>query len=234
MRILALIPARGGSKRLPGKNIKLLGGIPLIAWTIKAALNSKCCVDVLVSTDDQETADVSAHYGALVPWLRPPELATDTASSVDVAIHALDAYEEIHGSVDGLMLLQPTSPFRRAETIKRGVILFEESYGTRPIVGVSPALSHPAWCFKQTVDGMEPFLGWDEVKNRSQDLQPAWILNGAFYLISTERLRKNLVFLTPDISPLIMDNSYEAFDIDTEDDFRRCEASLVTYSTVTP
>ena len=229
MKIIALIPARGGSKRLPGKNIKLLGGMPLIAWTIKAALGSKSCVDVLVSTDNQEIADISIACGALVPWLRPPELATDTASSIDVATHALDAYERFYGAVDGLMLLQPTSPFRSVETIKRGIALFEESYGKRPIVSVSPALSHPAWCFKQTGDGMEPFLGWDELKNCSQDLKPAWVLNGALYLISTLQLRKGLMFLTPDSLPLYIENPLEAIDIDTSSDFARCESNLAAW-----
>lgn len=100
MNILALIPARGGSKRLPGKNIKLLGGLPLIAWTIRAAWKSTCCTDVLVSTDDESIAGVAREYGASVPWLRPSCLSTDTASSVDVAIHAVDAYESINGEVD--------------------------------------------------------------------------------------------------------------------------------------
>lgn len=226
MKILALIPARGGSKRLPGKNIKLLGGLPLIAWTIRAALESKCCVDVLVSTDEQEIADISLAYGASVPWLRPPELSSDTATSIDVALHALDAYEEAHGPVDGLMLLQPTSPFRSADTIKSGVTLFEANGGIRSVVGVSPAQSHPAWCFRTTADGMAPFLGWDQLKKRSQDLEPAWMLNGALYLISSERLRKDHTFLTPDTLPLVMDDASAAIDIDTASDFAQCEAVL--------
>lgn len=226
MKILALIPARGGSKRLPGKNIKLLGGLPLIAWTIRSAQSSNCCVDVLVSTDDQEIADISLAYGASVPWLRPPELASDTARSVDVALHALDAYEKSHGPVDGLLLLQPTSPFRDAETIKSGVALFETNVGIRPVVGVSPAQSHPAWCFRTTADGMVPFLGWDVLKKRSQDLEPAFMLNGAFYLISPNRLRKENTFLTPDSLPLVMDDPSAAIDIDTASDFAQCEAAL--------
>ena len=228
MKILALIPARGGSKRLPGKNIKPLGGLPLIVWTIRAARTSSCFVDVLVSTDDQEIADISLVYGASVPWLRPPELASDTAHGVDVALHALDAYEMSHGPVDGLLLLQPTSPFRTAETIKSGVALFETNRGIRPVVGVSPAQSHPAWCFRTTADGMEPFLGWDVLKKqkRSQDLEPAWILNGAFYLISSDRLRKEKNFLPSDALPLLMDDPIVGIDIDTASDFEKCERSL--------
>lgn len=226
MKILALIPARGGSKRLPGKNIKPLGGLPLIAWTIRAAKTSNCCLDVLVSTDSQAIADLSLAYGASVPWLRPAEFATDEASSVDVALHALNAYEKSNGTVDGLLLLQPTSPFRTAETIKTGVALFEKSLGIRPVVGVSPSQSHPAWCFRATSDGMSPFLSWDVMRKQSQDLEPAWILNGAFYLISSDRLRKENTFLTSDTLPLLMDDPILGIDIDTASDFEKCERTL--------
>ena len=112
MKILALIPARGSSKRLPGKNTKLLGGLPLIVWTIRAAKESGCCTQVMVSTDDPEIAAVARDFGAEVPWLRPPELATDTASSVDVALHAIANCGAGSHTIDGLLLLQPTSPFR--------------------------------------------------------------------------------------------------------------------------
>ena len=108
MRILALIAARGGSKRLPGKNMRLLGGKPLIIWSIDVAKNIPDICDILVSTDDPAIAAVCTEAGAYVPWLRPAELSTDTASPVDVALHALDWYRAKKGSVDGLLLLQPT------------------------------------------------------------------------------------------------------------------------------
>lgn len=100
MRILALITARGGSKRLPGKNIRVLGGKPMIAWSIDVARGTPEICDILVTTDDPAIATVCAEAGALVPWLRPAELATDTASSVDAALHALDCYEAEKGVVD--------------------------------------------------------------------------------------------------------------------------------------
>jgi CMP-N-acetylneuraminic acid synthetase len=124
MKILALITARGGSKRLPGKNIKLLGSKPLILWSIDVAKNNLDICDILVSTDNPAIAEISREAGAKVPWLRPSELATDNASSVDVALHALDWYEASKGSVDGILLLQPTSPFRTPETVPRGIELF--------------------------------------------------------------------------------------------------------------
>ena len=226
MKILALIPARGGSKRLPEKNTKMLGELPLIAWTIKAALASGVCTDVMVSTDDLAIAQVAREHGANVPWLRPAELASDIATSVDVAIHALDAYEKSSEVVDGLLLLQPTSPFRGAESIRNAVSLFEASRGMHPVVSVSQALAHPAWCFRATAHGMAPFLGWRELQKRSQDLEPAWMLNGAIYVISPTRLRQQKSFLTSDTMPLLMDDPSAAIDIDTASDFAQCEAVL--------
>lgn len=234
MKILALIPARGGSKRLPGKNIKELGGLPLIAWTIRAAQQSGVCADIVVSTDDPEIAAVAVKYGATVPGLRPAALASDTAGSVDVAIHALDCWEAEHGPVDGLLLLQPTSPLRTADTIRRGVTLFEDNQGRHPVVSVSPASNHPAWCFRTTPEGMEPFMGWAAISQRSQDLTPAWALNGAFYLIAPARLRKEHNCLTPDTQPLLMDDPDESIDVDTLVDFVKCEDALRTGQKTVP
>ena len=233
MKILAIIPARQGSKRLPGKNTKLLGGLPLIAWSIRTALESSVCADVLVSTDDAATAEVARNHGASVPWLRPSELATDTASSVDVALHALNTYETTNGEVEGLMLLQPTSPFRSADSIRQAVKMFSISCGTRPVVSVSPASNHPAWCFRLLATGMEPFMGWEEIGKRSQDLEVAWMLNGSIYISSPDRLRADHTFLTPDTQPLRMESPDEALDIDTMTDFELCELALNNRSGVT-
>lgn len=227
MKILALVPARGGSKRLPGKNIRLLGDKPLIAWSIAAAKGIPEICDILVSTDDSAIAKIGREVGALVPWLRPEELGTDTASSVDVAIHALDWYEAAKGAVDGLLLLQPTSPFRTRETISKAIALFEKDDGRYPLLGVSSASCHPAWCFRLDGQCMQPFIGWENDKTRSQDLEPAYMLNGALYLISPQMLRKTLSFLTADSRPLVMDNSIECIDIDTELDWRVATEALV-------
>lgn len=226
MKVLALVPARGGSKRLPGKNIKPLGGKPLIAWTIEAALASQVCVDVMLSTDDPEIAAVGANYGAWVPCLRPVNLATDTAGSVEVALNALETYENLRGHVDGLILLQPTSPFRKAETICRAVKLFSDSGGARPVVSFGPSPCHPAWCFRMVADGIEPFLGWDAVRGRSQDMEPAWVLNGAIYVIAPARLRDARSFLTTDVKPYLMSDAVESIDIDTPSDWALAEAAL--------
>lgn len=226
MKILALIPARGGSKRLPGKNIRLLGGRPLIGWTICAARESGVCSAVIVSTDDEGIAQVAREQGAEVPGLRPAELASDTADSVEVALHALEQHEMEYGSVDGLLLLQPTSPFRTADTIRAAVQKFIESAGKHPVVSVSPAANHPAWCFRTKEHGMEPFLGWESLNKRSQDLESAFVLNGAIYLIAPDSLRKESSFLTADTQPLIMGNPCEEIDIDTLADWEKAEMAI--------
>ena len=156
MKILALILARGGSKRCPGKNKRLLGGKPLIVWSIDAAKGVTEIQEIMISTDDSAIADVARTTGVLVPWLRPPELATDTADTIDVAIHALDWYESERGVVDALLLLQPTSPFRTTETIRRGIELFT-NYDVDSVVGVTPTHAHPAWTFTINNNRLVPY-----------------------------------------------------------------------------
>jgi len=222
MRILALIPARGGSKRVPKKNIRELGGKPLINWSIEAAQGLPEFVDILVSTDSTDIAEIAGRARALVPWLRPPELATDTATSVNVALHALNWYEAEHGKVDGLMLLQPTSPFRSAETIQRAAALFQ-SCGCRPVVSVNLASSHPAWCFRVKDEIMIPFLGREELERRSQDLSPVYALNGAIYVVSPATLREKKKLITENACPLVMHDPAESLDIDTDWDWLLAE-----------
>jgi len=219
MRILALIPARGGSKRLPGKNIKLLGGKPLINWTIDVAQEIPEICEILVSTDAPEIALVAKEAGANVPWLRPEFLSTDQATSVDVALHALDWYEAENGVVDGLLLLQPTSPFRTQVTLRLGIELFK-SNGYRPVIGVSPVRDHPMWTFKMKDGFLVPFGGHHGFGIRSQDLEPALVANGGFYLISPVELRKSKSFISNESLPLVSESLAESLDIDTESEFK--------------
>jgi CMP-N,N'-diacetyllegionaminic acid synthase len=219
LRILALIPARGGSKRLPGKNKCLLGGKPLICWSIQAAQGIPEICDILISTDDPETAEISKAAGVLVPWLRPKELASDTATSVDVALHALDWYEKEHGMVDGLLLLQPTSPFRERSSTKHGIELFTK-HGQKQVVSVSLTHHHPMWAMKMRGDLLEPYMEGNGVNSRSQDLPSAYMLNGNFYLTSPQKLRECNSFLSDQTIPLLIESQKEALDIDTEWDFQ--------------
>jgi CMP-N,N'-diacetyllegionaminic acid synthase len=225
MRILALITARGGSKRLPGKNMRLLGGKPLIVWSIDVAKGIAEICDLLVSTDDSKIAEIAKNSGALVPWLRPTNLATDKASSEAVALHALDWYEKEKGKVDGLLLLQPTSPFRSRETVDRGIALFQER-DCWPVVSVSPANSHPMSCVKVEGTVMQKFVKGEGLKLRSQDLPPAYVENGAFYLIAPEDLRAQRLFFRDDMMPLVIAAPEESIDIDTEWDWMIAEAAL--------
>lgn len=219
MKILAVIPARGGSKRLPGKNTKLLGGRPLIVWSINIAKSIANVCDILVSTDDHSIASISSTAGALVPWLRPSDLATDTATSVDVVLHALDWYESEHGVVDGVMLLQPTSPYRSRETILEGLKKFDQQ--RRSVVAVSEVKVDPARCF---------FIQEHDLKmcvptpNNTQ--VAAYAVNGALYVISPDELRKSRSFFSTTSVPLIVNSHRESLDIDDDFDWWLAERML--------
>jgi CMP-N,N'-diacetyllegionaminic acid synthase len=229
MKILALIPARGGSKRIAGKNIRPLGGRPLILWSINAARGISEICDIMVSTDEPAIAEIARNAGVLVPWLRPAELASDTATSVDVALHALDWYEKEKGIVDGLLLLQPTSPFRSRATIDRGIQLFHK-HNCRTVIGVSPAESHPMWCFKIDGEEMKPYIEDGGLNLRSQDLPPAYVVNGAIYLIAPSTLRHTRSFFNDTMVPLIISQLEEGIDIDSELDWKMAEVVLMNES----
>ena len=226
MKILALITARGGSKRLPQKNIKPLLGKPLIVWSIDAAKNIPEICDILVSTDDSFIADISKSAGAFVPWLRPENLATDAASSVDVALHALNWYEAESGPVDGLLLLQPTSPFRSRDYLCSGLKKYKES-NYLPTIGVSESHTHPSWMLKMQGDYLMPFIEENKLEPRSQDLAPIYSINGSFYLISPGDLRRERSFVGKKIVPLFSELPYLAVDIDTAWDFKLAEMIAV-------
>ena len=222
MKILALIMARGGSKRLPGKNIRPLGGKPLIVWSIDVVKDMAGICETLISTDDLAIAKIGVGAGASVPWLRPVELSTDRASSVDVALHALNWYEGQNGAIDGLLLLQPTSPFRTRETVRRGIKLFVDN-GRMPVLGVSPACSHPMWTFRLERGYLVPFMEHPGLETRSQDLPPVYVVNGSFYLIAPDQLREHRSFIGTPTIPLVIETPEEALDIDTAWDFRMAQ-----------
>lgn len=220
MKILALVLARGGSKRLPRKNSLPLGGKPLIQWSIDAAKGVEHIIDVMVSTDDKDIANISREGGALVPWLRPAHLATDESSSAESALHAVDWYESEKGPIDGLLLLQPTSPFRSKATIKKGIELFRTN-STVPVVGVVSAKTHPHWTLKISNEKLTPFINGVDFAKHSQDLPTAYQISGAFYLISPKQLSETKSFMGDgQVTPLIAETEEEAIDIDTKLDFQ--------------
>ena len=218
MMILALIPALSGSKRVLNKNIRVLGGKPLIVWTIETALSIPGICDVLVSTDSVEIQAIGSAAGARVPWLRPSMLATDDASSVDVAIDALDRYENEFGQVDGLLLLQPTSPFRTKEYVELGIEKYL-SGGGDSVIGVSRVRENPSWM--ATIENEK--IKWPGKQNivvaPFLDLNNLCIVNGALYLSSPKTLRALKSFYSTNSIPLRCDSMIESLDIDTEADF---------------
>jgi len=223
--VLALIPARGGSKRIPGKNIRLLGSLPLIAHTIRCARAAGCFSRILVSTDDPTIAEVARVHGGNVPWLRSALNATDASTTIDTILEVID-HMEANGAPmpDALMLLQPTSPFRSVENIHRAVALYRETNG-ESVVSVSPATSHPWWC-KRIADNGEllPFLSGIDDGLRSQDLPPAYTLNGSIYLCGITNLRARRSLYSAHTRALVIDSPEEALDIDTPFDWLIAEA----------
>jgi len=185
---LAIIPARGGSKGLPGKNIAMLGGKPLIQHTIEAALKSHCIKDIVVSTDSMDIAEVSRRAGASVPFMRPAELATDEAKSIDVLIHAVQYYEEQQSrEVDYIMLLQPTSPLRSTDDINQAFDLFVKQQADS-LQSVTVSHSHP-YLLRTLVDGqLAPYLQEEAPHLRRQDLHEVYVLNGAIYIMKRDLL----------------------------------------------
>jgi len=226
MRILGLIPARGGSKRLPGKNTRLLGGKPLIQWTIEGARKSGAFAEILVSTDSPEIADIARSAGASVPWLRPAELASDSAKSIDAIRHAIGALEDSGKSFDAIMLLQATSPFRSTESIVGAVSEFKRTGGFRTVVSVSPCRENPAWMNWLTPDGyLESILPNPEIGRPSQELRKAYIFNGVIYVASTSHIKAGGDFVNGETLAYVVEDPLESLDIDDSLDWAAAEAA---------
>ena len=217
---LAIIPARGGSKRLPRKNILDLAGKPLIAWTIEAALKSKYIDRVVVSTDDDEIADISKKYGADVPFMRPAELATDESTSVGVVLHALDVLKENNDNYNYIILLQPTSPLRSAEDIDKAIELLKVSK-IDAVISVCKTEHSPLWSNTIPDNGdLSNFLDDTILNKRSQDLDQYYRLNGAIYLCNIQSLMKqNTFFLNKKVQSFVMERGV-SIDIDDDIDFQ--------------
>lgn len=218
-RILAFIPARGGSKGIPHKNITPLAGKPLIQYTIDAAKQSRYIDYVLVSTDDEEIAAVARRCGAEVPFLRPPELAADTAKTIDAVLHAIETLREAGETFDSLVLLQPTSPLRTAEDIDGAVETFYES-NRQPVVSVSEVSDHPI-LIRTIEDGrLKPLLQTSSTVRR-QDMPPFYRVNGSIYVNPIEEISQTTSFNDNPI-PFIVPKSH-AIDIDEPIDLKIAE-----------
>lgn len=230
MEYLALIPARGGSKGIPGKNLKLLAGKPLIAWTIEAAKASKKISLVVVTTDCPEIAKVSRCYGAEVPFLRPPELATDEAPTEPALIHAVNFFKAEEVEPDAIVLLQPTSPLRFPGTIDDAIQKFETSKADS-LLGV--VKSHSFHWKLPNGDDKKPIADYDFVNRpRRQDIRPEDIPyreTGSIYITKTGVLLSTGNRLAGNISLFIM-RQLEGYEIDTPVDFTVLESLLRSVS----
>jgi CMP-N,N'-diacetyllegionaminic acid synthase len=222
-RVLAVIPARGGSKGLPGKNVKPLAGKPLIGWAADAARESGVVERLMLDTDSPEIARCGESLGIPVPWLRPAELARDGSPSIDFVLHDLDRLEAEGRLPEAVLLLQPTSPFRSAASIRRAVELYAAS-GTESLASVSPAAEHPWTCFFLEADGRLRRAAPDAPPVlRRQDLPPAYATDGAIYIDSPRYLRERKAFLGPETVAFLTPPG-EELDIDTPEDWARAEA----------
>jgi len=222
MKPLVIIPARGGSKGVPRKNIKLLNNKPLIGYTIEAALNIFSGAVVCVSTDDVEIKTVVENFGLTVPFLRPQELVSDTAGMQEVLIHALEYYSRNGYEADTIILLQPTSPFRTAEHIKQAIKLFEQAKDCEIVVSVKEASANPYYLhFEESMEGYLRKL----LKNsfvRRQDCPKVYELNGAIYIIRAEVLKEKKMNEFTRIVKYEM-NQIASHDIDTILDWQFAE-----------
>ena len=231
-RVLGLVTARGASKGLPGKNIRPLCGKPLIAWTISAARAATCIDRIVVSTDDAAIAEIARRCGAEVPFQRPSELATDTASSVDVVIHAVDTLMKTEPSFDIVVLLEPTSPLREALDIDEAVDrLIRTRAGS--LVSVCRAVSaHPAFMFRQDENcRLQPFLERQPTGLRRQDIDPVFFLDGTLYVSRVDVLRTKRSFYHEDTVAFEVPK-WKSLEIDDVDDFIMVEALMAKRGTV--
>lgn len=225
MRNLAIIPARSGSKGLKEKNIKLLNGKPLLAYTIEAAKESGVFDEIMVSTDSREYADIAKQWGANVPFLRSDELSNDTASSWDVVKEVIEKYKDLGTDFDTVALLQPTSPLRTSNDVKEGYKVMEEK-DANSVVGVCEMDHSPLWANTLPEDNsMVNFIRADVIKKPRQSLPKYYRVNGAVYIIKVEYLLNSEDIYSDKSYAIIMPKD-RSVDIDDSIDFIVAEALL--------
>lgn len=225
---LGVIPARGGSKGVPRKNVRILGGRPLLQWTIEAALGSSLD-HVIVSSDDEEIIAFANTHGNLAPFMRPSDLATDTAQTLPVVQHALEYLEQAEGPVDIVVLLQPTTPFRSAADIDAGLVKMRET-GCDCVVSVVDVGGQHPFRMKRLVAGdrLVNFIdqGFEDMRPR-QALPPVYIREGSLYIAKRHLVVEQNTLVGGDVRGVVV-NPHETVNIDTEVDFHRAEQMLAT------
>jgi len=220
MKVVGLIPARGGSKGIPRKNIKPIAGKPLIAWTIESALDSKLLDSVVVSTEDNEIAKVARECGAQVPFMRPSDLAQDNTPGIEPVLHAMQMLPEY----DAVILLQPTSPLRNTEDID-AIIKLSQNHQAPSVVSVSEPAKHPYWMYQVDDNNrLQTLINVPPVSNR-QELPQVYVLNGALYYARTNWLKENCTFVTSETLAYVMPVE-RSIDVDTLMDWKLAELLL--------
>jgi CMP-N,N'-diacetyllegionaminic acid synthase len=236
--VVALIPARSGSKRVPGKNIRRLGPHPVLAYTISAALGSQVFDEVIVSTDDGEYAAIARHYGASVPFMRPKEMAGDASPDIDWVEHALTTLEEHGKTFDSFSLLRPTSPFRQPATIQRAWAAFASDPGIDSLRAVERCRQHPGKMW--IVDGrrMRPLLEvgpsaqpWHS--SQTQTLPEVWVQNAALEIAWTRVVRDSRTIAGSVIMPFFTEG-FEGFDVNSREDWMLAERFVESGEAVLP
>lgn len=225
MKNIAIIPARAGSKGLKNKNIKLLNGKPLLAYSIETAIKSKCFDVVMVSTDSRKYASIARKYGAEVPFLRSMNNAGDESSSWDVVREVLEGYYKDGKEFDTFMLLQPTSPLRNVNNIRESYKLFKEKKANS-VVSVTEIDINPKCCYHLPKDNkLSAVLDFKEENKRRQDIKKHYTMNGAIYLANVKVFLKTNDIYRNRCYAYIM-NSKESIDIDDKIDFAVAETVL--------
>lgn len=221
MKILVIIPARGGSKGIPHKNIKPLAGKPLIHYTIDVARQIVADEDICVSTDDSEIIQCVEEYGLKVPFVRPEELATDTAGTYEVLLHALNFYELQGKQFDIVLLLQNTSPFRTANQVKEALALYQSDIDM--VVSVKECSANPYYCvFEENQDGYLNICKGDGNITRRQDAPKVYEYNGAIYAINPHSLKQMPLNKFSRRIKYVMDEQ-SSLDLDTMNDWKMAE-----------
>ena len=216
MKTLAMITARGGSKRIPRKNIKEFNGKPIIAYSIEAALSSGVFDEVMVSTDDEEIAEIAKRYGAKVPFFRSEKTANDFATTVDVIEEVLNTYKERGEEFDIFCCIYPTAPFITAKRLKDAVEELSKSDADSLIPVVR--FSYPPQRAMEVHNGKLVFRQPENLSKRSQDLEPHFHDAGQFYVVRSESFFKNRGIMVGDILPMEL-SELEVQDIDNESDW---------------
>lgn len=218
--VIAVIPARKGSKGLPGKNIKNLCSKPLIQWSIESALESKLLDRIVLTTDCEDIAELGNRLGAMVPFLRPSELATDTATSVDVVLHTLDFMEREHGEFfDYVVLLEPTSPLRKKNDIDQMILKLNSSRDNYDgIVSVGEVKENPTILKSIDGDNLLPYDVEKASQGRRQDNSPVYFPYGVAYIVDVSIFKREKSFYPNRLTYYLIDH-LQRFEIDDLNDF---------------